>query len=139
MCTKYETLRTFYDTLTQQCLSEGQKKAILLKLNRRQRLGIAELIINVLIGNLKISGDTRELLANHSSQLRLIARQGKDVTNQQLARYSKAIILALTIALKHLEKRDIQSVGSNSEESLLESTKDKDKLEGDSTNNEDKI
>jgi hypothetical protein len=123
MCSKYDTLKAFYNTLTEPCLSEGQKKAILLKLNRRQRLGIAELIINVLVGNLEISNETKELLTNYSSQLRRIARQGKDVTNELLARYSKAVTLALKIALKKLNNENngdvtkSQSEGINASES----------------------
>jgi hypothetical protein len=107
MCTKYQTLKVFYNILTEPCLNEGQKKAILLKLNRQQRLGIAELVINVLIGNLEIPEETRELLTNYSEQLRFIARQGKDVTNAQLARYSKAVLAVLNIAMKRLNEKDV--------------------------------
>jgi hypothetical protein len=104
MCSKYDSLKAFYETLTNPCLNDGQKRSILLKLRKRQRLGIAELIINVLIGNLNISDETRELLTNYSEQMRFIARQGKDITNQQLARHSKAVTQALKIALERLEK-----------------------------------
>jgi hypothetical protein len=96
-------------------LNEGQKRSILLKLRKRQRLGIAELIINVLVGNLHISQETRELLTNYSQSMRFIARQGKDVTNQQLARHSKAVTLALKIALKKLEEDQSQDKQSSND------------------------
>jgi hypothetical protein len=115
MCSKYDSLKTFYNTLTNPCLNEGQKRSILLKLRKRQRLGIAELIINVLVGNLHISQETRELLTNYSQSMRFIARQGKDVTNQQLARHSKAVTLALKIALKKLEEDQSQDKQSSND------------------------
>jgi hypothetical protein len=127
MCSKHDSLKAFYKALSEHCFTEGQKKAILLSLNKRQRFGIAELIINVLIGNLELSDERAELLTNYRDSLRKIARHGKDITNKQLSRNYKAVLLVLKIALKTLEEEEVKETENEVNNTVQEKGTDSDK------------
>lgn len=98
MCSKLEMLQTFFTSLDNPCFTIAQKKALLLSLNRQQRLGIIELILNIVYENIDISDDTLDELDTYRKTLRGIASRGQSVTNRTLARHCKGVLLALKIA-----------------------------------------
>lgn len=106
---KFDSLTGFFKALQDPHVTPRQKKAILLHCTKIQRLGLAEIILNVILGNLAValSDEICDSLEKYRPHLSNIISLGKKITNKVLSRKHRAVVFALQISMTPLNGSEL--------------------------------
>lgn len=108
---KYESVKVFLNALNDDNITPKQKKHILLHCTKIQRLTLAEIILNVILGNVAVglSDEICDSLQKYKPHLTNIISLGKKITNQVLSLRHRAVVFAIQISLDPLNGEIVKS------------------------------
>lgn len=115
---RFDSVNGFLNMLISVQLTMKQRRSILGKLSRLQRLAIVEILTNIVYCNLEPSchSETEKLL-KHEAKLKKIVLAGKRVDNDILKRNHTAVVCALKVGLNALSQQ--QSTRPSTPDSCL--------------------